>query len=439
MPTRENTAIYAMYVIGEVESGWDWTAVNPSDPITLGMMQWYGQRAANLLASCKDADASGWADFAAAAPDLAAAVEAGHSWDWWAGYYITYEEGNAWKKWATSDAVHQAQQTQWGVDFDGYVDTLTGMGLSLDRPQTMVYAMAMYHQSPRHCGYVIGTCSGSATLENMHATCLNDSVLGIYTNRYNTVYQRLAAWDGESAPPDFGQIGDLLPPGGNDGGISRPDAPVSRVELVNGDIVLWGLGGYEKGLYCKLSGPNIWLPAFNNWGADNPGGTTGGGTVPPGSSAGAVAVQWMADHLEQWAYGNGGGRLDPMASGYTDCSGGVWCAYHYGAGVDLVTSDGTAAQWTGTQSDVGVEVWRGTSLSAFPWDDMAPGDIVLMTADPGALWAFDAYMCDAQLYTGTPNQTIGCGYGPLPRYLNGSQIDVYNGSVGFMVRRVVTE
>ena len=436
MPTRENTALYAMYVIGEVESNWDWTATNPADPITLGMMQWYGQRAANLLAACRDADPSGWETFKASAPNLANAVNEGHDWGWWTGYYITYAEGNAWKKWAEADTVHRVQQDTWFNDFDDYVPTLEGWGLSLDRPQTMIYAMAMYHQSPQQAGRVIASCSGVATLDNMHATCLNDGILGQYVNRYNTVYSRLASWNGEDAPPDFGQVGDLLPPGGNEPPIERPGSPVSRVELAHGEIILWGLEGYDNGLYCTLAGPNLWIPSMQVTGEHNPGGTEPGGDVPPGSTACKQAVAWLESHLEQWSYGNGPGRLSPETSGYTDCSGGVWCGYHYGAGVGLMTPDGIAAQWTGTQSAVGVEIWRGYSLEDFPWAKMEVGDLVLMASDPAYLWAFDGYMCDIQLYTGTPNKTIGCGYGPLPRYLEGSQIDVYNGSAGFMVRRV---
>lgn len=51
MPSTRTICYYAMYVIGEVESNWNWTAVNYNDPITIGMMQWYGTRAAALLTS----------------------------------------------------------------------------------------------------------------------------------------------------------------------------------------------------------------------------------------------------------------------------------------------------------------------------------------------------------------------------------------------------
>jgi hypothetical protein len=52
-------SLYAMYVIGAVESNHNWTAINPSDPITLGMMQWYGNRAKSLILRGKGSDSGG--------------------------------------------------------------------------------------------------------------------------------------------------------------------------------------------------------------------------------------------------------------------------------------------------------------------------------------------------------------------------------------------
>ena len=43
MPDTRTICYYAMYVIGEVESNWNWQSVNYNDPITIGMMQWYGK------------------------------------------------------------------------------------------------------------------------------------------------------------------------------------------------------------------------------------------------------------------------------------------------------------------------------------------------------------------------------------------------------------
>ena len=53
--------LYCMYVIGTVESNCTWTSVNYSDPITVGMMQWYGTRAAGLLNRMQAEDSAGYA------------------------------------------------------------------------------------------------------------------------------------------------------------------------------------------------------------------------------------------------------------------------------------------------------------------------------------------------------------------------------------------
>jgi hypothetical protein len=100
--------MYAMYVIGAVESNHNWSAVNPSDPITLGMMQWYGTRAYKLLVRGKTADADGWNAFASAAPELAAHVDNNNVA--WNGYYVSDADANAWAAWAKRDENHQFQQ-----------------------------------------------------------------------------------------------------------------------------------------------------------------------------------------------------------------------------------------------------------------------------------------------------------------------------------------
>lgn len=361
-----------MYVIGRVESNHNWAAVNRNDPITLGMLQWYGQRAANLISACADADPDGYADFKAAAPTLAAAVEAGHDYTWWTSYYVTDAEADAWATWAQRDGNHQAQQSTWYSDYAGYVTTLSGWGLSEDRPQTLVYAMSMYHQSPAQAGKVIASCGGLATLATMHATCLNDSVLGIYKNRYNTVYDLLSSWDGESEPPDFGQV-DAPSTGGDAPSITRPDAPISYVMQRNGLVYVMGIEGYAGGVICYKSGANIWTPGFDSAsGEDNPGTSTGGGDAT-GTEATSQIVQWMLDHVGAFAYSQGAGRLDPIASGYTDCSALCWYVYHIITGVDVGT-------WTGAMTGKGTVIaegdgrsyptgWREADLILFQWDD----------------------------------------------------------------------
>lgn len=367
MPDRATIILYAMYVIGEVESGHDWAAVNRNDPFTVGMMQWYGQRAAGLCLKCKAEDAEGWETFAASAPTLAAAIEAGHDWNWWTGYYLNDAEANAWQTWAQRDGNHAGQESQWSEDAGGYIDTLTGWGCSESYPKTLIYAMSMYHQSPAQAGRVISSCGGTATLDNMHATCLNDSVLGQYRNRYNTVYDMLNAWDGESAPPDFGQSGEIgAGDGGQAPGIDQPSAVVSRVEVNNGIVTIYGEGVYQNGVVCYKSAPNVWTPSITKSGESNPGGNTGGGSQT-GTEAQNAICEFLTERIGRYAYSQGAGRLSPDTSGYTDCSALMWYAYQQVTGLEIGT-------WTGAQVGQGTEIARGSG--ALPLDSMQPADLV---------------------------------------------------------------
>lgn len=428
MPTRDNTIMYAMYVIGKVESDWDWAAYYPVDPITIGMMQEYGQHASNLLKMCREGDPEGWEPFAAAAPQLVADIDAhGDSWSWWESRYISQDEANAWQAMAARGENHAIQQRKWKEDAADYIDTLTKDGWSEDRPQTLVYAMCIYHQTPQAYGQITRSCSGSATLETLHATTMNNWVGQRHQNRYNQTYNMLKDWDGESAPPDFGQVADT-PSGGDSGGVTQPDSPVQRVEMRNGQILVWGLDGYPNGLICVYSAPNIWIPINNKAGMTNPGTTTGGGD----SKTGKAIIDYAKSVEGQWYYSQGSGRLDPESSGYTDCSGFVWWCYHHVAGIDL-------GAWTGELSQNGTEVFRSTDTSAIPWDEMQAGDIILMTRYESSLWDFGKQGGGqhAALYTGTPGETIDVANTPCPTIRAGDGIWVYSHIAGYMVRRVL--
>lgn len=398
MPTRDNTIMYAMYVIGEVESNWDWTGVYRADPITIGMMQNYGQRAEICIERCAAEDPDGYATFKAAAPKLAAAVEQDYGWNWWTSYYVDDAEAAAWQTWAQRDKNHVGQQRLWVDDATGYIETLTGWGLSEDRPQTLIYAMSMYHQSPREAGNVIGACGGSATLDTMHATCLNNGILGRYTNRYNTVYSRLSDWDGESAPPDFGQVQDVGTGSGgqNTSSGGQPGATITRIQVDNGVITLWGTGIYANGLACYQSAPNTWLPSVSKTGEPNPGTSTGGG-----SSSGNAALdemkQWLLDHVGAFAYSQGAGRMSPEESGYTDCSALMWYVYHHVTGKNI-------GSWTGDQQNYGEIIAEGSG--DLPQDRMRVMDLVFFN------WhGFNPSFDHVEAYIGD-NQLIGHGGNP---------------------------
>jgi hypothetical protein len=403
-----------MYVIGEVESNWNWTAVNYNDPITIGMMQWYGTRAAALLNRIKNEMPTAYGQLAASLRSDIESHDAGSAW--WTSRYLNRDEGNSIITVFQDEENHVIQENQAIADFEGYIATLEGWGMSQSYPKPLIFAMSMYHQSPASAGQVIATAGGSADLDRIYGVCMNHGVLGQYRNRYNTVYQRLKDWDGESNPPDFGQSGDAdTTPGGNTPGISTEKSKLGYI-IQNGDtLILYGRDEYAKGVIFYPASGQVWINGYNANGTDIGGGNEDGGSES-GSEAQNAICELYRTWLDRFAYSQGAGRLDPISSGYGDCSSTVWFAYQQVAGIDVGT-------WTGAMAGKGTKIASGYSGDNLPIEDMEPADLVLIMWN-GWNGSFD----HVELYMGN-NELWGHGgpdYGPdqtttdarnYPRYM----------------------
>lgn len=414
MPSTRTICYYAMYVIGEVESNWNWTAVNYNDPITIGMMQWYGTRAAALLNRIKNEMPTAYGQLAASLRSDIVSHDAGSTW--WTSRYLNRDEGNSIITVFQDEENHVIQENQAIADFEGYITTLENWGMSQSYPKPLIFAMSMYHQSPASAGQVVATAGGSADLDRIYGVCMNHGVLGQYRNRYNTVYQRLKDWDGESNPPDFGQSGDVdTTPGGNNPGISTEASKLGYI-IQNGDtLILYGKDEYEKGVIFYPASGQVWINGYNANGTDIGGGNEGGGSES-GSEAQNAICELYRSWLDRFAYSQGAGRLDPISSGYGDCSSTVWFAYQQAAGIDVGT-------WTGAMAGKGTKIASGYSGDNLPIEDMEPADLVLIMWN-GWNGSFD----HVELYMGN-NELWGHGgpdYGPdqtttdarnYPRYM----------------------
>lgn len=360
-------SLYAMYVIGAVESNHNWTAINPSDPITLGMMQWYGNRAKSLILRGKTSDPAGYAQYFAST----AAAEAAEANQDMSYYYVTQADAAAWHAWAATDPNHVVQQAQWEDDFTAYQQVCDSHGFPAGNMRERIFFMSMYHQSPVSAFRVLGSTSGTASLELLHSTALNDSVLGKYRTRYDTAYTMLKNWDGQSAPPDFGQAGDAPTPGGDPGGggIITPTPAQQRYISLVGDVLILHDNGKTSQFYQTAQ--QVWTNSGTD-GTPISGGQTDAGSET-GSDAGAKVVAWVAARVGKYAYSQGPGRLDPEASGYTDCSGLWWRAYQDVTGINV-------GRWTGEQAGLGTRIAvSGTDTPASAVAKSKPGDLLLLT------------------------------------------------------------
>lgn len=360
-----------MYVIGRVESNHNWSAINPSDPITLGMMQWYGNRAKGLLLRGRAEDESGFNHCNSTDGGMCekALVNADMTY-----YYVNSADADAWRVWANTDANHRFQQNQWESDYADYVKTCDNYGFPANNMRERIFFMTMWHQGPLYAQQVIRSCSATANLELLHSTCLNNRVLGQYRNRYNTAYDLLKNWDGQSAPPNFGQVVEPTPTPPDTGGNPEPIQPTpasKRWIILNGDN-LYLHDGTKVSTFKKSTGQN-WVESGTK-GTPIQGGQTGGGESTGAPKTDAQKV-WELYHSweNRFQYSQGAGRLNPLQSGYGDCSSTIWRAYQDAVGIDVGT-------WTGAMRSKGRRIAISTSDS---FDTMISrsqvGDLLLLT------------------------------------------------------------
>lgn len=393
MAFTDNQRYYCMYVLATVESNCTWTSVNYNDPITLGIMQWYGGRAAGMLRESKTTDPDGWTRFAAAAPTLAQQVEQNNI-DF-TQRYITRAEGNAFVEYANRKEQHKAQQTLWESDCKSYEQTCDNYGFPQNNIKERIFFMSMWHQSPASAVQVLGSTSATASLDLLHSTALNHGVLGRYRNRYNTVYNMLNDWDGTSAPPDFGQSGSVdESEGGNKPPIQPTPEKTAWIQL-NGDNLYLHDGGKTR-TFLKSTAQN-W---FETQTAGKPitGGQTGGGTPEPAPSGSADKVyalylSWQG----RFAYSQAGGRLDPLHTGYGDCSSTIWRAYQDALGIDVGT-------WTGAMAGKGHRIASSADGIDAALRKAQKGDLILFN------WSYNNPSYDhVEMYSGDGAHCLGHG------------------------------
>lgn len=384
MATTRTICYYAMYVIGEVESNWDWTSIYYSDPITIGMMQWYGTRAAALLGRIQTEQPAAYATLAESLRSDLSAHNANDTY--WNRRYLNEAEGQSIVSVFSSTENHAIQENQAISDFEGYISTLEGWGMSQTHPKALIFAMCMYHQSPRQAGQVVASAGGNADLEKLYQVCMNDGVLGRYRNRYTTAYNRLNAWDGESDPPDFGQSGDSDV--GGDTGIAVAGSQLSHIIESGDTLVLYGSGALASGVVFYPASGQRWICGHNAYGTQITGGNFGGGT-----GTRQDVVDLYTSWVGRFAYSQAPGRLTPLTSGYGDCSSTIWAAYHDAAGIDVGT-------WTGAMVGKGSHIAGGSGAN-LPLSSMQPGDLILF-------WRTSSSPQHVEMYVGN-NQL--CGHG----------------------------
>lgn len=422
----------AVKAIGQVESSLNYAAINYNDPITVGMAQWYGTRAAAILNRMRAAHSAEYARVDAGLRSRLETVSEGSSS--WNTYYLSRQAGDSLRDLLL--ASKDIQGNQIVEDLESYFSVAKQYGINpeTDTDAFILWCVA-YHQGPRYALQAANNYSGGG-LNAMYNAIMANSVLGQYYNRYNGAKNIIANKDTSGVDSGIGGGAATLGNGGSVGQNGQQVTVNGGKVLITADnsniLTLRSSFGTHR-LYSK--GHNIWEAnigeivqniANGQSGATTPGGGGGGGGAPSDGSNGAKALAWILARLGKFAYCQCPGRQDPDRSGITDCSGLMYAAYKATSGTFVGT-------WTGDQYFRGQAVIeRGSgAMTAAQKALLRPGDMIVM-----------AWRSTGSVYPETDhvemvvdqNTTVGHGgnpyYGPVKK-----SIDILSATRWWTVRR----
>lgn len=421
----------AIKAIGQVESSLNYAAINYNDPITVGMAQWYGTRAAAILNRMRAAHGAEYARVDAGLRSRLETVSEGSSS--WNTYYLSRQAGDSLRDLLLASKDIQGDQIV--KDLESYFSVAKQYGINpeTDTDAFILWCVA-YHQGPRYALQAANNYSGGG-LNAMYNAIMSNGVLGQYYNRYNGAKNIIANKD--TSGVDVGVAGVNTP--GNGGSVGQNSQQVSieggKVVITADDsniLTMRSQFGIHR-LYSR--GHNLWEVnigeivqniANGQSGSATPGGGGGGGGAPSDGSNGAKALAWILARLGKFAYCQCPGRQDPDRSGITDCSGLMYAAYKATSGTFVGT-------WTGDQYFRGQAVIeRGSgAMTAAQKALLRPGDMIVM-----------AWRSTGSVYPETDhvemvvdqNTTVGHGgnpyYGPVKK-----SIDILSATRWWTVRR----
>lgn len=394
----------AIKAIGTVESSMRYDSINYNDPITVGIAQWYGPRAADII---KKMGAAHPTEYAGVESSLRNDLSTVGDANWWSSRWLSRTEGDSLLPLLRVGA-HE-QDAQLVADLENYFQAARNLGIDPNtNTDSFIYWCVAYHQGPRYAIRVANNVGGSASLEAFHHATLNDAVLGKYPNRYNQAYKIVKNHDtsGVSTPgaplpdkPGNGGSGGATDGGTNAGSMSSvwsDGSGMLHITTSSGTVTAYPTGNSRQwvmGMNTVSSGGSTPTPG-------NAGG--GSGTPPPGSGDAATKRQavymWMYNRQYKFAYRQAPGRLNPDQSGFGDCSSTIYRAYMDTVGINVGT-------WTGDQYNRGTEIVRGYGHpTAAQIAKMTTADMIVIS------WGDPYPSTDhVEMYTGDGKHTIGHG------------------------------
>nr|DAR86071.1 MAG TPA: protein of unknown function (DUF1287) [Caudoviricetes sp.] len=407
MAWDETSKKVAIKAIGTVESSMKYDSINYNDPITVGIAQWYGPRAADII---KKMGAAHPTEYAGVAQSLKSDLNSHGNDQWWTNRWLSRAEGDSLLPLLRAGA--KEQDAQLVADLEGYFQAARNMGIDPNsNTDSFIYWCVAYHQGPRYAIQVANNVGGNASLEAFHHATLNNGVLGKYPNRYNQAYQIIKNKDtsGVSSPgtgnavsrPGNGGSGGATSGGTNAGQMKNvwsDGSGMLHINTTSGTVNAFPTGNSRQWIMSANSVSSGGSAATKNNAGGGPAPAPGGGGGGDADSKRYAVYKWLYDRQYKFSYLQAPGRLNPDSSGFGDCSSTMYRAYMDTLGINPGT-------WTGDQYNRGTEVVRGYGHpSAAQIALMKTGDMIVISWGGGY-----PHTDHVEMYTGDGKHTIGHG------------------------------
>lgn len=189
-----------IYIIGQNESGNNYTSINATEVVSIGIFNWYGARALSLARNIVALDPSGsQSALSGATNPLYSQITSGNNNVW--NNYVpgnSSDDMDALRRFLDLPASHTAQDALANVDGQGYVSQAKSMGIVV--PAAQIYFADLYNQSPKRAVEIVNAAGGGAmcSLEVIHKYAMMNPVMSKYSSRRNWTYNELASWSGDS-------------------------------------------------------------------------------------------------------------------------------------------------------------------------------------------------------------------------------------------------
>ena len=162
----------------------NYTAINDSDPISIGILQWYEGRAHDLLAIMYERDSNTVESILGKNSTLVSEIKMDRSV--FVGRFLSKEEKTVMRELLGSSLGRAVQYEMAVNDVSGYIED--GKKKGIEDEKALIYYSDLYNQSPKQAKIIVESLSGDITLYKLHNAAMKNGVMNVYYSRRENAY-----------------------------------------------------------------------------------------------------------------------------------------------------------------------------------------------------------------------------------------------------------